>query len=157
MDAYDLMLAVAMLMAPPGTPTYPDAYLPAVNQAATNLGLPITLGCLDLNCVDVVRQQIIDMATWPELADSYCFPWPDLWYLEWNRKHCEELKRRIIWEADRAPELRRMLALAEWDYRVWCAILEAKAEKRCVYHRRQALENLRLLVGDEGYANLTER
>jgi len=168
MSSYDLVLAAALLTAPPGTPEQappPEQWAglqAAIHQTAVRweimdpretryvLSRPEDFEA-DLN---LLRRRYVDLADAPPLADGSRFPdrrtVNDL--IRFNRAYRKYLETRQVWESDRADALR--VAVLETDrlYRVWDAVRDARCEFYYVTVRRQALKKLKEMLGDEGYA-----
>ncbi len=168
MTAYDLILAAALLSAPPGTPEVPpepDRW-PAVQQAlhATALRLEIlderetryVMARLEdfETDLDLLRRRHLDLRDAPLLAEADRLPAREAvnQLIQFNRGYRQHLEGRQAWEADRADVIG--VALAETDrlYRVWDAVRDARCEFYYVTVRRQALKRLRESLGDTAYA-----
>jgi hypothetical protein len=167
MTAYDLVLAAALIAAPPGTPEtppLPDRW-PAVQEAlhATAIRLEILderetryvlARAEDFETdLELLRRRYQDLRDAPPLADADRFPGREAvnHLIQFNRTYRTHLEGRQAWEADRAEVIG--VALSETDrlYRVWDAVRDARCEFYYVTVRRQALKRLREALGDQAY------
>jgi hypothetical protein len=167
MTAYDLILASALLTAPPGTPELaptPDRW-PAVQEALHKTA--IRLEILDERetryvlarpddfeaDLELLRRRYQELREAPTLADADRFPGRDAvnQMIQFNRTYRHTLEARQVWEADRADVIG--VALTETDrlYKVWDAVRDARCEFYNVTVRRQALKRLREALGEQEY------
>ncbi len=167
MAAYDLILAAALLAAPPGTPEdvpTPDRW-PAVQDALHKTA--IRLEILDeretryvlaraedyQTDLELLRRRYQELRDAPRLADSDRFPAREAvnQMIQFNRTYRGFLEGRQVWEADRAEVIG--VALTETDrlYKVWDAVRDARCEFYYVTVRRQALKRLRDTLGETAY------
>jgi hypothetical protein len=171
MTAYDLVLAAALLAAPPGTPEEAPAAdrWPALQEALHKTA--VRLEILDERetryvlarledfetDLDLLRRRRADLADAPPLADADRLPARDAvnQLVQFNRTFRRHLEGRLVWEADRADVLG--VAMAETDrlYRVWDAVRDARCEFYYVTVRRQALKRLQDMVGSEAFDAVT--
>lgn len=169
MAAYDLVLAAALLAAPPGTPEpvpTPERW-PAVQQALHKTAIQLEI--LDERetryvlarvedfetDLELLRRRHLELRDAPRLADSDRFPARDAvnQMIQFNRTYRVFLEGRQVWEADRADVIG--VALSETDrlYKVWDAVRDARCEFYYVTVRRQALKRLRDSLGEPAYAS----
>ncbi|HEX4609561.1 MAG TPA: hypothetical protein VH092_15285 [Urbifossiella sp.] len=167
MAAYDLILATALLAAPPGTPEgspTPDRW-PAIQEALHKTAIQLEI--LDERetryvlaraedyetDLDLLRRRYQELRDAPRLSDADRFPARDAvnQMIQFNRTYRHFLEGRQTWEADRADVIG--VALAETDrlYKVWDAVRDARCEFYYVTVRRQALKRLRESVGETAY------
>lgn len=167
MSPADLVLAAALLAAPPETPepippadTWP-ALQAALHRAAVRaelldpretryvLARPDDFEA-DLN---LLRHRRVDLADAPPVADADRLPdrntVNDL--IRFNRAYRKNLEHRQVWEADRAAALGRAVVETDRLYKVWDCVRDARCDFYYVTVRRQALKRLRELVGTDAY------
>jgi hypothetical protein len=167
MAAYDLVLAAALLSAPPGTPETPPTpdRWPAVQEALHRTAIRFEI--LDERetryvlarpddfetDLDLLRRRYQDLRDAPRLEDADRLPAREAvnQLIQFNRTYRQHLEGRQAWEADRADVIG--VALAETDrlYRVWDAVRDARCEFYYVTVRRQALKRLRESLGEQAY------
>jgi len=168
MTPYDLVLAAALLAAPPGTPEVapaPDRW-PVVQAAIHHTA--IALEILDERetryvlaraedfetDLNLLRRRHVELADAPRVGDGARFPDRRAVneFIHFNRAYRKNLEARQSWESDRADVIR--IAVLETDrlYRVWDAVRDARCEFYYVTVRRQALKRLKESLGDESYA-----
>ena len=167
MTAHDLVLAAALIVAPPGTPeSSPSAERWPVVQAAlhqTAIGMEllddrekryVLARVEDFDCdLNLLRRRHVDLADAPRVADGFRFPERRAVneFIQFNRAYRKNLEHRQAWESDRADVIR--IALLETDrlYRVWDLVRDSRCEFYYVTVRRQAMKQLKEAVGDEAY------
>ena len=164
----DYLLAVALVMAPVGSPepTAPDAFAalgPAVKALALRLELldprearyiltrPQDFGS-DLT---LLRQRYRELADAPPLADGQRFPdraaINDM--LAFNQIYRQNLENRLAVETVRARELQEAIQETDRLYFLWNLVRDARCDYYDVTVRRQALKRLRDLAGEEAYSS----
>jgi hypothetical protein len=72
--------------------------------------------------------------------------------VEFNRAYQAELERRLPWESDREALIRQALREAEYLREVWAAARDANTEYCYITTKREALADLRRLLGEEDFA-----
>jgi hypothetical protein len=89
----------------------------------------------------------------PPLADAYRFPSRDLVndMLAFNRTYRDSINNRLDLDMIHADELRNILGETDFLYRVYDAVRDARCEYFFITYRRQALAQLRELVGVQTY------
>lgn len=167
MTAYDLIVAAALLSAPPGVPEEPPTpeRWPAVQEALHKTA--IRLEILDEretryvlariedfeSDLELLRRRHEELRDAPLLADSDRLPAREAvnQLIQFNRTYRTYLEGRQVWEADRADVIG--VALSETDrlYRVWDSVRDARCEFYYVTVRRQALKRLRDTLGETAY------
>jgi hypothetical protein len=168
MSPSDLVLAVALLSAPPGTPEpipSPDrwpAIQAAIHQVAVDWELLdprearyVLSRVEDFECdLTILRRRHEELADAPKVAESGRFPDFDTIneLIRFNRTHRKHLETRLLWETDRAELYRTAIVETDRLYRVWDAVREARGECYYVTVRRLALKRVRELIGTEAYA-----
>lgn len=168
MTPCDLVLAAALLTAPPGTPEPipPADRWPAIQAAIHHTAIDWEI--LDTRetryvlarvedfqgDLDILRRRHDDLADAPRVNDSERFPNRDAVneFIRFNRAYRKHLETRQVWESDRADRIRVVVQETDRLYRVWDAIRDARCEFYYVTVRRQALKRLRDMLGEEAYA-----
>jgi hypothetical protein len=167
MTACDLILAAALITAPPGTPEPP----PAADQwAALQSALHKT--AIEWEILDeretryvlarpedydadlnLLRRRYADLAGAPRLADAARFPDRQAVneFIRFNRAYRKHLETRQVWEADRADAIRVVVLETDRLYQVWDAVRDARCEFYYVTVRRQALLKLKDALGAAAY------
>lgn len=167
MTPFDLVLAAALITAPPNTPEQPlsPERWPAVQAALHQTAIEweildpretrYVLARLedyepDLN---LLRRRYVDLADAPLVADSFRFPDRQTVneYIRFNRAYRKNLETRQTWEADRADLIRVVVMETDRLYKVWDAVRDARCEFYYVTVRRQALKKLKETIGTEAY------
>jgi hypothetical protein len=90
-----------------------------------------------------------ELSTAPPLADAYRLPCRDLVndMLAFNRAYRENINNRLDLDTVHADELRTILTETDLLYRVYDSVRDARCEYFFITYRRQALAQLRELVG----------
>ncbi len=167
MTPYDLIVATALLCAPPETPEIqpsPDRW-PALQEALHTTAIRMEImderetryvlaNVLDFEMdLNLLRRRYQDLKDAPPLADAERFPDREgvNALIQFNRGYRQHLADRQAWEADRSDVIG--VALAETDrlYRVWDAVRDARCEFYYVTVRRQALKRLQESLGEDAY------
>ena len=168
MTGADLLLAAVLLAIPPGTPAtcpQPDDW-PRLRDAVRAVAVEQEIldrrearylltkpedFCTDLN---MLRRRHRDLADAPRVADAERFPdRPAVNELvRFNRAFRRHIDQRCQLEADRAVALGQVLAETDRLYQVWDCVRDARCDFYYVTARRQALQKLRDLIGEEAYA-----
>lgn len=167
MSAYDLVIAAALLTAPPGTPEQPPTLADWPGLQAALHQKAIEMEILDpreksfimarvedfTDDLEILRRRYADLADVPLVADSERFPdrrtVNEL--IRFNRAYRKQLANRQVWESDRAHLIREAVIETDRLYAVWDAIRDARCDFSYVPARRQALKKLRELLGSEAY------
>lgn len=168
MTPCDLILAAALLTAPPGTPEPPPAAdrWPGVRAALVRTALEWELmddretryvlaraedwdGDLNL-----LRRRHAELADAPKLADADRFPGAEAVNeaIRFNRAYRKNLEVRQQWEADRSDAIRAAVSETDRLYRAWDAVRDARCPFYYTTVRRHALKRLKDMVGDEAFA-----
>ena len=169
MTPCDLILAAALIAAPPGTPE--PAPLPeqwAGLQAALHK-TAVEMEILDERetryvlarpddfeaDLNLLRRRYVDLADAPKLGEAGRFPDRRAVseYITFNREYRKTLETRQVWESDRADLIRVVVLETDQLYKVWDAVRDARCEFYYVTVRRQALKRLKEVIGDEAFAN----
>jgi hypothetical protein len=167
MSASDLLLAVALITAPPGTPeqTPPEDRWPKVREALHKTAIDMELMDAresrymlatrddfeaDLN---LLRKRHVDLADAPKLADCQRLPERRTVgeLIKFNRAYRKNLEEREVWEADRTDRLHAAIDETDRLYRYWDAIRDAQCDFYYVTVRRTALLKLRDGIGAEDF------
>jgi hypothetical protein len=167
MSAVQLVLAVALLTAPPDAPTSgEDTELlnnvcPAVQQLALQLEIldPREVKYILNRPEDyasdlkLLRARYHDLASAPLANDAYRFPDRNSVneLLTFNRAFRQNLDARQAVETVRQWELREALQETDRLYKIWDALRDARCGYYYVTVRRQALKQLREMIGDQAY------
>lgn len=168
MSPSDLVLAAALLSAPPGTPEpLPTAdRWPQIQAALHHVAVDrelldprevrYVLARLEDYEIDltILRRRHEELADAPRVADAGRFPDRESVneMIRFNRAYRKHLDARLAWEADRADLIREALRETDRLYRVWDAVRDARCDFYYVTVRRQALQRLREAIGPESYA-----
>jgi hypothetical protein len=167
MAAFDYLLAVAMLTAPPNPSTLKKPVtLPAGVRSA------IQTVAVDWEIMDQreaqymlirseeytadlteLRRRELDLADAPPLSDNYRFPNKEQInvQLDFNRAYWKHMDTRRTMDFAHADELRVILKETERLYQIWDTLKDARCECYYVPFRRRALKKLRDLVGPDAY------
>lgn len=167
MFSLDYVLALALLTAPADIPEGSDAARAYAHTRTTVQALAVQWEILDPREVryilarpddfvaDLVllRHRFQELAGAPALVDSLRFPERDLVneFLASNRAYQQHLGVRQPVELAHWWELRAAVQETELLYQVWDKVRDARCEYYYVTVRRQALKDLRGLIGDEAY------
>lgn len=168
MTPCDLVLAAALITAPPGSAEPPPAAdrWPAVRAALQQTAVEWELLDdretryvltriedyeADLN---LIRRRHADLADAPRLDDAGRFPdrATVAEFIRVNRAHRKCLETRLVWEADRADVLQEAVRQTDRLYRTWDAARDARCEFYYVTVRRQALLRLKTMLGEDAFA-----
>jgi hypothetical protein len=103
--------------------------------------------------IKVLQERYRDLRAAPPLAESHRFPSRDVVndLLSFNRSYRHDLSNRLSYDQARSEELRAALTETDQLYRVWDTVRDARCEYYYVTVRRQALLQLRQLVGDPAF------
>ena len=166
MTLLELILAVALLSAPPDTLDLPDtlvvhsAVAPAVRAVAMDWELldPRETDYLK-NAKDfgsdlkLLQGRFEEYHGAPRVAEVNRFPARDLVgdMLACNRSYRDGINSRLDIDMVHADELRTIIAETDLLYRIYDALRDARCEYFYVTYRRQALAQLRDLIGIEAF------
>lgn len=168
MTPCDLVLAAALIAAPPGSPEPTPAAdrWPAVRTALIQTALDgqllddretryVLARVEDFETdLNLLRRRYAELADAPMLGDADRLPdrATVAESVRVNRAYRKGLEVRMVWEADRADVFRSAVAETDRLYRAWDAARDARCEFYYVTVRRQALKRLKYMLGDEDYA-----
>lgn len=163
MTLQDLLLAAALLLAPPDTPARNRHF----DWAPWLQGIAIGWEILDPREVrytlcrppdfaadlNTLRRRRLELADAPPASDAHRFPDRSLVneYLAFNREYRQQLDMRTAGDPARYWQLREALQEADRLYLIWDAVRDARCEYYFVTVRRQALKRLREMLGEEAY------
>jgi hypothetical protein len=101
----------------------------------------------------VLRRRYRELADAPSLHDCIRFPEKVLAVecLSFNRAYRKAIEKRLPLEFDQAAALKEILRETDELYKIWDAVRDARCEIYYVPVRRQALKQLRSLLGAEAY------
>jgi hypothetical protein len=101
----------------------------------------------------VLRRRYRELADAPSLNDCIRFPEKALAMecLSFNRAFHKAIEKRLPLEHDQAAALKEILRETDDLYKIWDAVRDARCEIYYVPVRRQALKQLRTLIGAEAY------
>jgi len=167
MDPLSMILATALLSAPPDTPEpTPTADEWQATQAALH-AVAIRWEILDprearyvlarpedfQNDLNLLRRRYKELSDAPLLADNQRFPDRGAVneMLAFNRAYRRHLDGRQPMETDRATPLQAALRETDKLYQVWDSVRDARCDFYYVTVRRQALKKLRDLLGPDDY------
>ena len=167
MSAIQILVAIALLTAPPDAPlgtdevNMVDAVCPTLQQLAIQLEIldPREVKYILNRSEDYVsdlkllRRRYQDLAEAPYAQDSQRFPDRNLIneLLSFNRSFRQNLDSRQATETVRLWEVREALQETDRLYQAWDTLRDARCDYYYVTVRRQALKKLRELIGDEAY------
>jgi hypothetical protein len=166
MTLLELTLAVALLSAPPDSLELPDtvalhsAVAPALRAVAMDWELldPRESDYLknpqDLaSDLKLLQGRFEEYHSAPRVAEVNRFPGRDLVgdMLAFNRSYRDGINSRLDVDMVHADELRTIIAETDLLYRVYDALRDARCEYFYVTYRRQALAQLRDLIGMEAF------
>jgi hypothetical protein len=166
MTLLEMILAMALLTASPDTLELPDAVAmhPFVAPAVKALALDWEL--LDPRETDYLKNaqdfasdlkslqgRFEEYRNAPRVAEVERFPGRDLAgdMLAFNRSYRDSVNNRLDLDMVHADELRTIIAETDLLYRIYDALRDARCEYFYVHYRRQALAQLRDLIGMEAY------
>jgi hypothetical protein len=166
MDPFRLLMAVLLLTGPGADFEAPEAAAPHANCAAALRLLALHLEILDplethvlahpqefAADLRVLRGRYQEFAAAPQLHE--CFRLPERALVEdllvFNRSLQKDLKDRLFLDRIHAADLQTALEETEQLFQVWDAVREARCEYYYVTARRQALQQLRNLIGMDAF------
>lgn len=163
----DLLLAALLLMTPPGVPEAPPTaeVWPAVRDGVHQVAVEWEI--LDPREVrytfqspeqfaadlDMLRRRRVDLADTPRVADGERFPERERVneQVRFNRSFRKKIEERAELESDRQPFFAAVVKETDQLYAVYDAVRDARCAFYYVTVRRQALNKLRCLLGDDAY------
>ncbi len=167
MSTFTSLFAFALLVTPPDVLELPEAaqlhrpLAPALRALALHWELldPREVGYILAQADDfagdlkLLQGRFQDLAAAPALAECHRFPSREMVgdLLAFNRTYRDSLTNRLALDMIHAEELRAALAETDQLYRVWDMVRDARCEYYYVTYRRQALQQLRDLVGDPAF------
>ena len=168
MSAADLVLATILLTTPPGVPELPpdNEEFAGIRDAIHKIAIDMEIMdpresryvlskpedfCTDLN---MLRRRYRELADAPKVADADVLPprTQIIQLLEFNRDFRKQMDERAHFELDRSDLLRGIIWETDKLYQVWDAARDARCEFYYITVRRQALQKLKYMLGDEAYA-----
>ncbi|MBX9580413.1 MAG: hypothetical protein K2X87_08905 [Gemmataceae bacterium] len=168
MTPCDLILAAALITAPPGCPEPTPAAdrWPAVRAALVKTALDwellderetryVLARAEDFDGdLNLLRRRHADLADAPRLADAGRFPGAETVNeaIRFNRAYRKNLEVRQLWEADRSDAIRVVVAETDRLYKAWDAVRDARCEFYYATVRRAALKRLKEMVGEDAFA-----
>jgi hypothetical protein len=165
-NTLEMILAMVLLTAPPDTLELNDGAAMHNFVAPTMKALALQWEILDPREIDylkhpedftsdlkLLQSRFEELRYAPPAADVQRFPSRDLVneMLAFNRAYRDSVNQRLEIDMLHADELRTILAETDLLYRIYDAIRDARCEYFYVTYRRQALAQLRDLVGLESY------
>jgi hypothetical protein len=167
MCAFTSLFAFALLATPPDVMELPDPAKLHGPLAADLQALALHLELLDPREVKYtlveadafasdlkeLQGRYVKLADAPTLAECRRFPSREVAgdLLASNRAYRESLSHRLAVDAIHAEELRAALHETDQLYRVWDLVRDAHCEGYYVKYRREALQQLRELVGPHAF------
>jgi hypothetical protein len=166
MTLMEMTLAMTLLTSPPDTLELPDCMAlhhvlaPAVKRLAMEWELldpreDIILGNAQDFASDlkILQGRFEEYHNAPRVAEVERFPGRDLVgdMLSFNRSYRDSVNNRLDLDMVHADELRTIIAETDVLYRMYDALREARCEYYYVFYRRQALAQLRDMIGMEGF------
>jgi hypothetical protein len=100
-----------------------------------------------------LQERFAELRTAPPISEAQRFPGRELVsdMMAFNRAYHENLTKRLEMDAVHAEELRSTLLETDQLHRVWNTVHEINCPYYYITYRRQALRQLRELVGDESF------
>ena len=167
MVAPKIMVAMILLTAPPETLELGDQAKLLADHGPALRALVIQLEILDpqetkfflakaedfASDLKILQGRYQELANAPYLEECNRFPSRELVedMLACNQSYRKELESRLVVDKVHADELQAALAETDQLYRIWETVREIRREYYYVTVRRQALKELRNLVGMEVY------
>lgn len=167
MTNYDLLLAAALLCAPPETPEHPPTAdrWPAIQEALHTTAIRLEImderetryvlaNILDFEMdLNLLRRRHQDLKDSPPLMEAERLPPRELVneLITFNRAYRGHLAERQAWEPDRADLIKTALGETDRLYQVWDAVRDARCEFYYVSVRRCALKRLVDMLGEDAY------
>jgi hypothetical protein len=166
MQPSDLLLAIALLSAPVGTPEQAPTserwpvMVAAVRWVAVDWeimdereGLPRSNPLLFQGDIDELRMRRIELAEAPRLNEAAWLPTLQAANnnITFNRAYRNGLIQRLQWEPDRADTIITALDETEQLNQMWNAIREAKSDSCWTPYRRRNLAELKRLMSEEDW------
>lgn len=167
MSTFDYLFALALLATPPDLMELPEAaklhrpLAPALRTLALNWELldPRELGYVLAEADDfasdlkLLQGRFQDLRAAPRLAEALRFPGRDMAgdLLAFNRTYRESLTNRLALDMIHGDELRAAVTETDFLYRVWDMVRDARCDYYYITYRRQALKQLRELVGPQAF------
>lgn len=168
MSPCDLVLAAALLSAPPGTPDplptaerWPNIQA-ALHQTAVDWEIldPREVQFMLTRIEDfkddltILRRRQATLRDAPRVIDAGRLPDRQTVneLIQFNRAYRKHLETRQLWETDRAGLIREAVTETDRLYKVWDAVQDARCDFYYITVRRQALLKLKELIGPEAYA-----
>jgi hypothetical protein len=167
MSGTEILLAAALLVAPPESPlpSIPAEDFPAFRIAVHRLAVEWEI--LDVremknflprpqdleSDLNLLRRRYQDLKDAPHISDSRRFPERAIIneMLVFNRGFRKHLDDRQLLETDRAAFYRAAVSETDRLYQIWDAVRDSRCELFYITSRRQALKRLRSLIGQEAY------
>ena len=164
MLSYDYILAAVLLTSPiesTTTAAHVELLQPAILALALDAEIldpreePLLQGMSKdaVGDVAVLRKRFDALANAPMLAECACFPERKVVedFLTFNRDYRRYLLAQLETDAVRAEELRTALQELDQRFHLWSTVRDARCTFYYVTVRRQALQQIRDLVGSEAY------
>jgi hypothetical protein len=168
MNGLEMALALLLLTAPPDTVEIPDPVAAHRTLAPALGGLALHWELLDARETDYFRNaqdfasdlkllqgRYAEFHNAPRVAEVQRFPERELVndMLTFNRTYHDSVHTRLNIDVLHGEELRATLAETDQLQRVYEAVRDARSDYYYVTYRRQALAQLRDLVGVENFYN----
>jgi hypothetical protein len=167
MCSQEVLMAVLLLTIPPGVPAgCPEqSCFPAIRDAIHQVAVEWEIlderetryvltrpedFCTDLN---MLRRRYQDLKDAPKVIDANRFPERPLVneLIRFNRAFRKSIETRRQNEVDRADSYREIVLETDRLYQVWDAVRDSRCDFYYVTVRRQALQKLQTLLGEEDY------
>ena len=167
MSTFSYLFALALLATPPDLLELPEAQKLYPALAADLKAVALHMELLDPNelryvlaerddfagDLKLLQGRYKDLCGAPPLLDGKRFPdretVGDL--LAFNRLYRDGLNNRLALDRVNADDLKAALSETDFLYRVWDKVRDARCEYYYVTYRRQALQELRQMVGARAY------
>jgi hypothetical protein len=163
----DLVLAALLLTTPAGTPEScpPAEQFPALRDSILKVAIEWEIldpretrymltkpedFCCDLN---VLRRRYHELKDAPKVGEAYRFP--DRKHVNelvrFNRAYRKHLETRQQFEFDRTGLFMEAIQETDQLYQVWDAVRDSRCDFYYIMVRRQALQRLKEMLGNEAY------
>jgi hypothetical protein len=166
MSTYSYLFACALLATPPDLLELPEAA-----KLFDTLGPDLKAIAMHLELLDpretyvleerdqfagdlkLLQERYRDLRAAPPLGDSLRFPDREMVgeLLAFNRRYREGLDNRLNLDRVHSEDLKAALSETDFLYRVWDKVRDVHCEYHYVTYRRQALQELREMVGPRAY------
>jgi hypothetical protein len=167
MSGTECVLAMVLLVAPPGSPA-PEVTaeeFPTLQAALHQCGVDweildpretkyVLTRLEDFQAdLDLLRKRYHDLKDVPRVSDSVRFPERTAVneMLSFNRQFRKHLESTSLIESHRANYFGQAMQETDRLYQIWDSVRDARCDFYYVTVRRQAMKKLKMLIGNEAY------